>query len=203
MVVSAEGRAVAALQKLGYADARAEPRQVVVDHADKTVTPDYRIAAGAIARLDSIQLESRGRTHPEWLAALAPWTHGAPYDPEDVAELERRLLDTGVYESVTVALAPADQLTPDGLRPVVVSLSERKKHTLELGASYGTSEGLGLDVKWTRYNLLGRADTLSFLGRLSNIDSRIETDLSLPHWLTPQQTLTTKAAIYRTETPGL
>jgi len=201
-VVAAEGRAVAAIRKLGYADVQAQPREVVVDHADHTVNPDYRLAAGAIARLDSIQLESKGRTRPEWLQNLAPWTHGAAYDPDQVAELERRLLDTGVYDSVTVALAPADQLTPDGLRPVVVSLSERQKRTLELGASYGTTEGVGLDAKWTRYNLLGRADTLSFLGRLSNIDTRIEADLSLPHWRTPRQTLTTKAAVYRTQTPA-
>ena len=201
-VVAAEGRAVAAIRKLGYADVQAQPREVVVDHADQTVSPDYRLAAGAIARLDSIRLESQGRTLPEWLQGLAPWTHGAPYDPDQVAELERRLLDTGVYDSVTVALAPADQLTADGLRPVVVSLSERQKRTLELGASYGTTEGVGLDAKWTRYNLLGRADTLSFLGRLSNIDSRVEADLSLPHWRTPRQTLTTKAAVYRTQTPA-
>ena len=201
-VVAAEGRAVAAIRKLGYADVQAQPREVVVDHADHTVSPDYRLAAGAIARLDSIRLESQGRTLPEWLQGLAPWTHGAPYDPDQVAELERRLLDTGVYDSVTVALAPADQLTADGLRPVVVSLSERQKRTLELGASYGTTEGVGLDAKWTRYNLLGRADTLSFLGRLSNIDSRVEADLSLPHWRTPRQTLTTKAAVYRTQTPA-
>jgi translocation and assembly module TamA len=201
-VVAAEGRAIAAVRKLGYADVLAQPREVVVDHADHTVSPDYKLAAGPLARLDSIQLESKGRTRPEWLQALAPWKHGAAYDPDEVAELERRLLDTGVYDAVTVALAPADQLTPDGLRPVVVSLSERQKRTLEVGASYGTTEGLGLDARWTRYNLLGRADTLSFLGRLSNIDSRIETDLSLPHWRTPRQTLTTKAAVYRTQTPA-
>jgi translocation and assembly module TamA len=201
-VVSAEGRAVAAIQKRGYADVKAQPRQVVVDHADRTVNPDYRIVAGQIARLDGIQLTTNGRTHPEWLQNLAPWRHGAPYNPDDVAELERRLLDTGVYESVTVALAPADQLTPDGLRPVVVSVAERQKRTVEIGASYDTTEGVGLDAKWTRYNLLGRADTFSLLGRVSDIDSRIEADLSLPHWQTPQQTLATRAAIYRSSTPA-
>jgi len=201
-VVSAEGRAVAAVQKRGYADVKAQPRQVVVDHADRTVSPDYRIAAGDIARLDGIQLTTNGRTHPEWLQGLAPWKHGDAYDPEDVAELERRLLDTGVYESVTVALAPADKLTPDGLRPVVVSVAERQKRTIELGGSYDTTDGLGLDAKWTRYNLLGRADTFSILGRLSSIDTRLEADLSLPHWRTPQQTLTTSAALYRASTPA-
>lgn len=201
-VVAAEGRVVAAIQKRGYADAKAQPREVVVDHADRTVTPDYRIAAGPIAHLDGIQLSTNGRTHAEWLQHLAPWKHGEAYDPEDVAALERRLLDTGVYESVTVALAPASDVTPDGLRPVVVSVAERLKRTLELGASYDTTEGVGLDAKWTRYNLLGRADTFSVLGRLSNIDTRLQVDLSLPHWQTAQQTLATRAAVYRTSTPA-
>jgi translocation and assembly module TamA len=201
-VVSAEGRAVAAVQKRGYADVKAQQREVTVDHADNTVTPDYRIAAGPLVHLDSIRLTTNGRTHPEWMQHLAPWREGAVYDPADVAELERRLLDTGVYESVTVALAPATDLTPDGLRPVVVSVAERQKRTLELGASYDTTEGLGIDAKLTRYNLLGRADTASILGRISNVDSRIQVDLSLPHWQTPQQTLDARAAVYDTNTPA-
>jgi translocation and assembly module TamA len=201
-VVAAEGRVVAAVRKRGYADVKTDPREVTVDHADNTVSPDYRIDAGAIVHLDSIQLDTHGRTHPEWLQHLAPWRHGATYDPDDVAELERRLLDTGVYESVTVALAPATDLTPDGLRPVVVSLAERDKRTIEAGASYDTTDGLGLDAKWTRYNLLGRADTFSVLGRVSNLDSRVELDLSLPHWLTPQQTLAVRSAVYETNTPA-
>ena len=201
-VVAAEGRAVAAIQKQGYADVKAQPREVVVDHADHTVTPDYRIAAGAIAHLDGIRLTTQARTDPQWLQHLAPWRRGAPYDPEDVAELERRLIDTGVYESVTVALAPASDVTPDGLRPVVVSLAERRKRTLELGASYDTIDGVGLDGTWTRYSLFGRADTFSVLGRLSNLDSRIQLDLSLPHWLMARQTLALRTAVYRTNTPA-
>jgi translocation and assembly module TamA len=201
-VVAAEGRVVATVQKRGYADAAAKAREVVVDHADKTVNADYRIAAGPIVHLDSIQLVTNGRTHPEWLQHLAPWRHGDAYDPEDVAELERRLLDTSVYESVTVALAPASDVTPDGLRPVVVSVAERQKRTLELGASYDTTDGPGLDAKWTRYNMLGRADTFSVLGRVSKIDSRVQVDLSLPHWDVPQQTLAARAAVYSTMTPA-
>ena len=201
-VVAAEGRIVATIQKRGYADAKTEPREVVVDHADNTLSPDYKVAAGEIAHLDSIQLTTNGRTRPEWIQRLATWRHGAAYDPDDIAELERRLLDTGVYESVTVALAPATDSTPQGLRPVVVSIAERQKRTLELGASYDTRDGVGLDARWTRYNLLGRADTFAVLGRVSNLDSRVELDLSLPHWRAPQQTLAIRTAVYRTNTPA-
>lgn len=199
-VVGAEGRAVAAIQKRGYADVRAEPREVVVDHAELTVQPTYRIVAGDIVRLDGVRLVTDGRTDPLWVNRLAPWSAGEAYDPEDVAELERRLLDAGVYESVTVALAPKAMTGADGRRPVVVSLAERKRHTLELGGSYGTEEGLGAEVRWTRYNLLGRADTLTLLGRLSNVDSRAQATLTLPHWRHPQQTLTGGAAAYRVRT---
>jgi translocation and assembly module TamA len=85
---------------------------VVVDHAVFTVQPTFRIAAGPLVRLDGVRLETRGPTHPDWVAGLAPWSEGEVYDPEDVAELERRLLETGVYDGVGVALAPTDQTNP-------------------------------------------------------------------------------------------
>lgn len=195
-VLAAEGRVVAAVQKRGYADAAAEPRQVVVDHADNTVRPTYRVASGPLVRLDGLEVTTDGRTNPAWIRRLAPWRSGETYDPEDVAELERRLLDTAVYDSVTVALAPAAKITPDGLRPVVVSLAERKRRTIEAGASYSTSEGFGLDARWTRYNYLRRADTLTVFGRLSELDSRAGATLSLPHWRRAQQTLRLGAEAY-------
>jgi translocation and assembly module TamA len=199
-VIAAEGRAVAAVQARGYADARAEPREVVVDHADTSLTPTFRIAAGPLVRLDGVDVVGTGRTNPAWVRGLAPWRAGQTYDPEMLAELERRLLDVAVYDSVTVALAPADKALPDGARPVVVSLAERKPRTLELGASYASDEGLGLDVRWTRYNLLRRADNLAIIARASNLDSRLGATLTLPHWKKPRQTLTAATAAYRTRT---
>ncbi len=199
-VVGAEGRIVAAVQKRGFADVAAEPREVIVDHADQTVRPTYRIAAGSLVRLDGVRLVTTGRTNPAWLDRLAPWAPGDAYDPEDVGELERRLLDTGVYESVTVALAPRSEATLQGLRPVIVSLADRSKRQLEIGASYSTSEGAGADARLTRYNILGRADTVALFAKGSTLDSRIGAEVSLPHWRRAQQTLKATTALYRTQT---
>jgi translocation and assembly module TamA len=113
-ILDAEGRAVAVLQKRGYADAKVEPRQVVVDHADQSVRPTYKIASGPLVRLDGINIDQLGRTEEAWLRSLRPWRDGEVYNPDDVAELERRLLDTGVYDSVTVALAPSPTRTGCG-----------------------------------------------------------------------------------------
>jgi translocation and assembly module TamA len=196
-VIAAEGRAVAALAVRGYADAAPGERQVLVDHSDQTVRPNFIINPGDLVRMDGLRVTTQGRTNPRWVARLAPWTEGDVYDPEDVAELERRLLDTGVYDSVTVALAPKNQTTPEGNRPVVISLADRPKSTLEAGASYSTSEGAGVDLIWNRYNRLGRADTLTFEAHYAEILSRALVRLSLPHFERPSQTLSLSTELIR------
>ncbi|MGE5502682.1 MAG: autotransporter assembly complex protein TamA [Ignavibacteriales bacterium] len=199
-VIAAEGRVVAAVQKRGYADAKADTRQVIVDHATHTVQPTFRIASGELVRLNGIDVETTGRTNPAWVRRLAPWKPGEPYDPDDVAELERRLLDTGVYDSVTVALEPAAKATAQGTRPVLVSLADRPPHTIELGFGYSTSEGAGMDARWTRYNRLHRADTTSVTLKLANLEQRLEGKVSLPHWRKPQRTLTLTSAVFNQST---
>ena len=197
-VVAAEGRIVGALQSDGYADAIAEPREVVVDHATRTVAPTFHIDAHAQVKLDGLKVETKGRTNPKWVAHLAPWRPGQVYSPAPVAELERRLLDTGVYNSVTVALAP--EPNADGLRPVIVSLADRPKAAIGLGASYSTSEGAGVNARYSLYNRLGRADTITFSGQYASILKKVDAQLSLPDWRTPQTTLQLGATAYQDDT---
>ncbi|MDP3801012.1 autotransporter assembly complex family protein [Brevundimonas sp.] len=199
-VISAEGRIVAGLTRRGYADAMAEPRRVVVDHALFTVQPNYRIASGPLVRLDGIRLETRGPTHPDWVAGLAPWSEGEVYDPEDVAELERRLLETGVYDGVGVALAPTAQTNARGHRPIIVTLTDRPRRILEAGATFSTAEGSGVDLIWTWHNHFGRADTLVWQARAADVDSRLGVALSLPHWRRPGQTLRLSTALLNEDT---
>ena len=199
-VIAAEGRIVAGLTRRGYADARADPRRVVVDHSTFTVQPTYNIVAGPLVRLDGVRLETRGPTNPDWVAGLAPWSDNEVYDPEQVAELERRLLETGVYDGVGVALAPPDQTDAQGRRPVVVTLTDRPRRILEAGATFSTAEGSGVDVLWTWYNRFGRADTLVWEARAADVDSRLGASLSLPHWRRPGQTLRLSGALVNEDT---
>ena len=199
-VIAGEGRIIASLAREGYPDAVTQPRRVVVDHATMTVAPTFNINAGPLVRLDGVRVETQGPTNPEWVVGLAPWREGQRYDPELVAELERRLLETGVYDGVAVALTAADQTTDAGNRPVVVTLTDRPRRILEAGATFSTADGSGVEGLWTWYNRFGRADTLRFQARLANIDSRIGVDLGLPHWRTPGQTLALSAAVVNEDT---
>lgn len=198
-VLAAEGRAVAALEQVGYADALAEPRDVVVDHADHTLRPTFRIRAGALVRLGGVQLPQKGRTRRGYLQALAPWKVGEVYAPARVAELERRLQDTQAFDTVAVSLAPLAD-TKNGLRPVIVSLAERARRTLDFSAGYSTTEGADFDIRYSIFNTLRRADTLTLEARLAEVDSRFGGEISLPHFSAPGRTLKTAAYYFRTVT---
>ena len=213
-VLAAEGRVEAALRKHGYADAAVHPRQVVVDHADHTLTPTFHFAAGELVHLDGLKVVNQGRTRPTWFGMLAPWKKGDVYDPTQVAKLERRLRDTGVFNSVTVALAPADE-SVNGLRPVVVSVGDRLPHTIELGGGYSsagyqtlnasgveysTSGGPGVEAKYILYDRLGQADTITFTGRLAQIQQKLDGEVDLPDWARADQILRVGADIYADDT---
>ncbi len=187
-IVAAEGRAIAALEKLGYADAAIRPREVVVDHADQTVKPTFHVAAGDRVRLGAVRLMSKARVRERWLEGLATWKPGAIYHPALLAKLQKRLLDTGAYESATVALAPPS-VGEGQMRSVEVTLVDRKPYSLELGAGYSTTEGSGLDAKLTRYNRLGRGDSLILTARLYDIEQKLDLEQDLPDWRGVDQTL--------------
>jgi translocation and assembly module TamA len=197
-VLTAEGRVVAAVQKRGYADAKTQPREVTVDHDPHTVQPTFRIDAGDEVLLDGVKLNSQGRTRAAWVAGLAPWKPGAVYDPDEVAELEKRLRDTAVFDTVSVALDP--KTNADGERPVDVTLVDRPKSSLELGATYSTADDSGVDGKWVRYNRLGLGDTLTYSIKVANILSQAGVELDLPNWHYPQRTLKLSTALYRDDT---
>ena len=197
-VLAAEGRVVAAVQKRGYADAKADAREVTVDHIPRTVQPTFRVAAGERVMMDGIHLAPGGRTNPKWVNTLAPWKPGDVYDPDSVAELEKRLRDTGVYDSVSVTLDP--QPNADGQRPVDVTLADRPRSTLELGATYSTADNSGVDSKWTQYNRFGRGDTLTVSLQAATILSQAGIELDLPNWRAARRTLKLSGAFYRDNT---
>ena len=230
-VVEAQARIVSTLQARGYADARAEAPDVVVDHADTSMSPTFMVEADQLVHVGGLSFSNpKQRTDPAFIRKLAPWKPGEVYHPSAIAELEHRLLDTGVYDSVTVALAPRTDPVPDAtqaaagaaqpaagtaqpvaggtppsddaLRPVLVNLSERSKHALDFTAGYSTSEGTDFDVRWSDFNRFRRADTLTYEARLATIDSRAGVEWSAPHFLAPGETLKLTGDWFRTVAPA-
>jgi translocation and assembly module TamA len=177
-VLLAEGNAVSALQQLGYADATAGQRRVVVDHATQRVSTEFNLQPGAAARLGDIRAEPAGIFRPSFVDRLQNWDTGEPYSPQAISRLRRDLTSTGAVSLATTRLAEPG---PDGLRDVIVHIEPTRRHAYEIGLSYSTIEGAGVQAEWTRRNLTGRADALSVEGTLAERQQGVIIELLRPH----------------------
>lgn len=178
IVLQAESDALTALQSNGYADATALDRRVVVDHAAAEVAAQFRFNTGALARLGRVRAEPGGVLRPGFVDDLQNWQTGDVYSPQALSRLRRDLTSTGAVSLATTTLAPPDE---NGLRDVVIAIEPAKRNAYELGVSYSTTEGAGVQAEWTRRNLTGRADSLSVAATLAEMQQGVTVSLTRPH----------------------
>ncbi|ANP46176.1 autotransporter assembly complex protein TamA [Candidatus Viadribacter manganicus] len=176
-VLQAESDALAALQANGYADATAGDRRIVVDHASAEVKAEFRFNTGELARLGNVRAEPSGIFRPGFIGDLQNWEAGDVYSPQALARLRRDLTSTGAVSLASTELAPANEA---GLRDVIINVEPAKRNANELGVSYSTTEGAGVQAEWTRRNLTGRADSLTIGATLAEMQQGLEASLTRP-----------------------
>jgi translocation and assembly module TamA len=200
-ILEAEAAALNYLRVSGYADAEVLPRRVVVDHANRTVTPTFNFNPNAAVTLGAVAIQGDTRTLPRWMRRLPEWRPGDRYTPASLAALERRILETGAYNGATVSLGQAKpNEVPGTPRTIVVQLTDKPEALLETELSYSTSEGIGGDLSYSRFNLFGRGDTATVAGRFAQIEQRLEIGLRQPHWQRPRQTAALVIEAFRDDT---
>ncbi len=178
-VIGAEAAAVQALQEAGYADAKAGQRRVVVDHATGLMAATFKIAAGGGVKLGALRVDPPDVLDRDYVLKLADWAPGEQYTPQKLNDLRKDLSSTGAFSRVVVQMDQEGERA--GARDVVVRLEEAKKHAVELGGSYSTTEGAGVDAEWKRRNVYGRADTLTLASTLAEREQSVSAELFRPH----------------------
>lgn len=178
-VINAEAAAVAAMRARGYANAKAQSRKNVVDHATSTMTAEFQFSPGDRLRLGAVIVEPPSALRPAFAARAATWKPGDYFDPEKLQQLRRDLASTGAFSVVGTKLAP--QANAEGLTDVIVSLEEAKTRVIEVGIGYSTTDGIGLEAEWTRRNFTRRADSLAVKTVLGEELQSLTAELTRPN----------------------
>jgi len=176
-VLSAENRIVRALKEQGRPLAAVGDREIIADHATKTLDVMIAFASGPIAPFGDTNVEGTETVDPEFTAYMADIERGKTYSPEDIEDARDRLLALGVFSSVTVK--EADALAADGSIPVDVTVSERKHRYFGVGATFSSIDGAGVEGYWGHRNLFGRAEKLRLegaIGRIGDADGAKDLD---------------------------
>ena len=167
VILEAESEIVRRLKEGGRPLAAVSGREIVADHATLRLAVTLDVAAGPVAPFGVTTVdgtEAVDREFTEYMAGIEP---GKTYSPQEIEDARQRLVDLGVFSSVTVR--EAESLAADGSIPVNVEVSERKHRYFGVGATVSNTEGLGLEGYWGHRNLFGRAEKLRIEGSISRI----------------------------------
>ena len=177
-ILRSEPRLLAVLGERSFPLARIADRRVVVDHAKRTMRVEITVDPGPEAQFGATRLEGLESVDPSFVRRQILWSEGEPFDVGLLTKTRDRLRETELFASVTVA--HDRQVAADGALPVTISVTERERRSVGLGASYSTSEGVLGKVFWEHRNLFGSGERLRLRAEGGEIRYGLFGDLRFP-----------------------
>lgn len=214
-VLDAESELVGRLTKRGYAFAKATDREVVVDHSDRTMDIAYTVDPGPLTRYGATRIEGLQKVDEDLVRGRLAWKEGQVFDPAATDKARQDIAALQVFDTVRVRMA--DEPGPDGVTPVIVSVSERKRRFIGGGVTYSTQDGLGANAYWGHRNLFGGAEHLRVgvdVGRVAGSsggtsskgndlpDLRFSVNFRKPDFLAVKQSLVVNFAVVNDQPPA-
>ncbi|MEN0039745.1 MAG: autotransporter assembly complex family protein [Pseudomonadota bacterium] len=150
--------AVDAWQEQGHALAKVDGQEAVALHPDQQLNVTLRMAPGPVTYYDAVGVSGTDRMDPQFVAYMTGLQPGQEYDPDDIERARKRLDRLGVFS--TRKFEFGDSLGSNGLLPVSLTVAERKKRRISIGATLSSIDGLGVETYWLHRNLFGKAERL-------------------------------------------
>lgn len=157
-IAVAERVIVNTMRDRGKPFARIVAKDVVADHATKTLDVTVLVEEGPSATFGAFTVSGAQRLKPGFIEERIGIRPGEPYSPARLAKLRKRLTE---YEGIaSVRLREADKLDANGHLPIDVDVTERDPRYAGAGARYSTTDGSVVNGYWGHRNLFGGGETL-------------------------------------------
>ena len=162
------------VQRRKYPLAKIVKSHAQIDKEKNTAELTVAINSGEIVRFGEITIDGVER-YPEHIPRnLAPFSYGAIYDFDKLADYQENLEQDGHYGTVA-AYADLDNVSEDNIVPVRVTLVEVPRQKVDIGLQYDTLDGVGARLGYTHYNVFKRG----YIGSAVLSANRYEQGLSL------------------------
>lgn len=137
---------------------RVEPR---ITRNDRTLELDveFNVVRGDRVFVERIDIEGNATTLDRVIRRQFDTVEGDPFNPREIRAAADRIRALGFFANTDVTASEGS--TPDQVI-VGVDVEEQATGTLSFGASYSTTDDLGLTAGITEANFLGRGQAVSF-----------------------------------------
>lgn len=157
-ILAAEKKLVTELVAVGYPFAAIAGSDFTVEHTTAKMTVAIDVDPGPRARFGAVHVHGVAKVEEKYVRRRLTFEHGAWYDPEAVEASRTKLIEPGIFSSVSIT--HAEELDEDGTLPMHVTVAENKARTVGTGVLYSSIQGVGLRAFWEHRNLLGGAEKM-------------------------------------------
>lgn len=187
---------------LGYAKAAPAGQTVVARHADEALDVNITLAPGPKLTFGALSVSGNEDVRTSAITRIAGFPTGAVYSPAEVTAAERRLRQTGAFDSVSIT--ESETIGPNDTLPFALQVAETKPRRFGFGLELSSIEGLRVSSFWMHRNAFGGAERFRIEGEISGIggetggtDYKISTSLAIPAVYGPKTDFLGTATISR------
>ena len=181
------------MREAGYARAKVIPDTEVDDQANEADIT-FTMYPGEITKFGDISIRGQELIPEPVIRRQLDIYEGETYTPKKLIDDQERVFDLGVFTTVTPRTLNIEE--EEAPLNIEFEVSERKTHTARLGVGASSIESMRYEVEWINRNLLGEAERLSFLARVSGIIQGMEAELRDPFFFNRDNSLTHKLFVW-------
>jgi translocation and assembly module TamA len=160
-VIAANVALRVALGEQGFALAKVDEQQILIDHETHMAQLVEPVETGPLASFGAIRVSGKPPFSPRHVAQIARFRSGQPFRQSKVDDLRRALIATGLVASAEVRVVPAaDGRTVD----LAVNLEPAPMRTIAGELGYGTGEGVRVAASWQHRNFFNPEGALTLRG---------------------------------------
>lgn len=148
-IVAGEAALRAEVGRQGFPFAKIGEPELVVDHENRTARLNISVDPGTQRRYGTIRMANDDVFDGDHVMDIARFETGELYNSDDVTDLGRALIATGLVSSADVKPVPG---ATDETVDIAVDLDPAPPRTTAGELGYGTGEGFRAEASWTHRN---------------------------------------------------
>jgi len=161
----------------GYFDARFTEQRLAIDRDRKTADVHLTFDTGQRYRLGDVSF-SETQLSDERLRQLVQFDPGVPYSEARINQLNKRLLDSRYFASISVRPMRTDNAEEP--IPVEVQLRDNEPNRVSVGLGYGTDTGVRLRLNWDKPLITENGHSLTSALVLSETRNELLAEYRIP-----------------------
>jgi translocation and assembly module TamA len=174
------------LGERGFATAKVGEQDILVDHEAQTARLVLPVSPGPVAQFGQISVSGQPPFSSRHVQQIARFKPGDRFEADEVADLRRALIATGLISSVEVTQLPRDEGRTIDL---AVKLEPAPMRTIAGELGYGTGEGPRAEASWQHRNFFNPEGALTVRGVVGTQEQLGAVSLRRNNWLRRDQVL--------------